>query len=135
MSDLIILDTSVFIDNLRAGRHRERIANLSGLVRSSAVVLAELWRGAATAADREFLRAIAKNHPVLTPTEGNWLESGQILTKIRTERGYTPDKLRGLHFDVLIALTARSHGARLITSNRVDFETIHRHCKFQLEVW
>jgi predicted nucleic acid-binding protein len=35
----------------------------------------------------------------------------------------------------LIALTARSSGARLITSNRADFELI-RICKeFQLEVW
>jgi predicted nucleic acid-binding protein len=54
---------------------------------------------------------------------------------MRSEHGHAPDKLRDLHFDVLIALTARSHGARLITSNRADFETIHRYCKFQLEVW
>ncbi len=135
MSDLIILDTSVLVDHLRTGRHRERIATLSGLVRNSAVVLAELWRGAATQADREFLRALGKNHPVLAPTEGNWMESGQILAKMRAEHGYTSDKLRDLHFDVLIALTARSHGARLITSNRADFEAIHRHCKFQLEIW
>jgi predicted nucleic acid-binding protein len=135
MSDLIILDTSVLVDDLRTGRNRQRIASLSGLVRNSAVVLAELWRGAATASDREFLRALARNHPILTPTEGNWLESGLILAKMRSEHGYSPDKLRDLHFDVLIALTARSHGARLITSNRADFETIHRHCKFQLEIW
>ena len=135
MSDLIILDTSVLVDNLRTGRHRERIATLSGLLRNSAVVLAELWRGAATQADREFLRALGKNHPVLAPTEGNWLESGLILAKMRAEHGYTSDKLRDVHFDVLIALTARSHGARLITSNRADFEAIHRHCQFQLEIW
>lgn len=135
MSDLIILDTSVLVDDLRTGRHRQRLATLSGLVRNSAVVLAELWRGAATPADREFLRVLGKNHPVLAPTEGNWLESGQILARMRAEHGYSPDKLRDLHFDVLIALTARSHGARLITSNRADFETIHRHCKFQLEIW
>jgi predicted nucleic acid-binding protein len=36
---------------------------------------------------------------------------------------------------VLIALTARSHGARVITSNRADFELIHRYRKFDLEVW
>lgn len=135
MSELIILDTSVLVDDLRTGRHRQRIATLSGLIRNSAVVLAELWRGATTQSEREFLRALGKNHPVLTPTEGNWLESGQILAKMRTEHGYTAEKLRDLHFDVLIALTARSHGARLITSNRADFETIHRHCKFQLEIW
>lgn len=135
MSELIILDTSVLVDDLRTGRHRQRIENLSGLLRNSAVVLAELWRGATTNAEREFLRALGKNHPILTPTEGNWLESGQILAKTRAEHDYAPDKLRDLHFDVLIALTVRSHGARLITSNRNDFEAIHRHCKFQLEIW
>jgi predicted nucleic acid-binding protein len=135
MSDLIIFDTSVLVDDLRTGRHRQRMENVSGLIRSSAVVLAELWRGAVTPADREFLRALGKNHPVLTPTEGNWLESGQILARLRAERGYTSDKLRDLHFDMLIALTARSHGARLITSNRENFEAICRYCKFQLEVW
>jgi len=135
VSDLVIFDTSVFIDNLRAGRHEQRIQSATGLIRTSSVVLAELWRGATRLAEREFLRALARNHPILTPTEGSWLESGQVLIKIRAEQGYAPDKLRDLHFDVLIALTARSHGARLVTSNRTDFEAIHRHCKFQLEVW
>ena len=135
MSDLIIFDTSVLVDDLRTGRHRQRIEDVGGLIRSSAIVLAELWRGAVTPADREFLRALGKNHPILTPTEGNWLESGQILARLRGERGYASDKLRDLHFDVLIALTARSHGARLIPSNRSDFEAIRRYCKFQLEVW
>jgi predicted nucleic acid-binding protein len=39
------------------------------------------------------------------------------------------------NFDVLIALTARSHGARLITINRTDFELINRYCMIKLEVW
>ena len=46
-----------------------------------------------------------------------------------------PGKLRDLHFDVLIALTARSYGARLITSNRADFEVIDRYRKLRLEIW
>ncbi len=135
MSDLVIFDTSVFIDDLRTGRHEQRIQSVSGLIRTSSVVLAELWRGATKIAEREFLRPLARNHPILTPTEGNWLESGQVLAKMRSEHGYSSDKLRDLHFDVLIALTARSSGARLISSNRTDFETIQSHCKFQLEVW
>lgn len=125
----------MFIDVLRTGRHREKVESVAGLVRTSSVVLAELWRGASKLPVREFLRALSRNHPILTATEGNWLESGQILAKMRAEQGYTADKLRDLHFDVLIALTARSHGARLVTSNRSDFESIHRHCKFQLEIW
>jgi predicted nucleic acid-binding protein len=135
MSDLIIFDTSVVVDQLRTDCHRRRIETLSGLIRNSAVVMAELWRGVVKSVEREFLRALGRNHPTLTPTERNWLESGEILAKIRADRRFPPHKLRDLHFDVLIALTARSHGARLITSNRADFEMIYSYCKFQLEIW
>jgi predicted nucleic acid-binding protein len=135
LSDLVIFDTSVLVDDLRTGRHQQRIESVTGLIRTCSVVLAELWRGATKPAEREFLRALARNHPVLTPTEKNWLESGQILAKIHDDRGFTAGKLRDLHFDVLIALTARSYGARLITSNRVDFEVIDSYRKLQLEIW
>jgi predicted nucleic acid-binding protein len=84
---------------------------------------------------RRFQITLARNHPILTPTQENWLESGEILAKIRADQGFEPHKLRDLHFDVLIALTARSHGARLITSNRKDFELISRYREFRLEVW
>jgi len=135
VSDLLVFDTSIFLDHLRASRHEQRLRGVSGLVRTSAVVLAEMWRGATKPAEREFLRTLARNHPILTPTENNWLESGQILSVISADRGTPPGKLRDLHFDVLIALTARSHGARLITSNRRDFELIHEYRKFQLDIW
>jgi predicted nucleic acid-binding protein len=135
VSNLVIFDTSVFIDHLRTGRHQQHIDSVAGLIRMSSVVLAELWRGATKPAEREFLRALERNHPILTPTEENWLESGRILSKIYADRGFTPDKLRHLHFDVLIALTARSHGARLITSNRSDFEMISGYRRVQLEIW
>lgn len=86
-------------------------------------------------AEQRFLRALEKNHPILTPTEKNWLDSGQVLAKLRARKGFSPEKLRDLHFDVLIALTARSNGALLITSNRADFEMIHQVRKFRLEIW
>jgi len=133
--DLVIFDSSVIIDDLRSPRHRERLQSVTGAVRVSSVVLAELWRGAATPSDRKFLRSLARNHPILTPTQKNWLESGEILAKIRADQGFEPHKLRDLHFDVLIALTARSCGARLITTNRTDFELINRYREIKLEVW
>ena len=135
MSNLAIFDTSIFIDHLRTGCHQQRIESLIGLIRMSSVVLAELWRGATEPAEREFLRALERNHRILTPTESNWLESGRLLGQIYADKGFPPDKLRNLHFDVLIALTARSHGARLITSDRSDFEMINTYRKFQLEIW
>ena len=135
MSKLIIFDTSVLIDELRAGRHYDRIASVQGVVRISSVVLAELSRGAAMPSERKFVEDLMRNRPILTPTEKNWIESGQILADMRSGFGFTPEKLRDLHFDVLIALTARSHCARVITSNRADFELIRRYRKFELEVW
>ncbi len=135
MSDLVIFDTSVLVDQLRTDCHRRRIETLNGLIRNCAVVMAELWRGVVTPADRKALLALDRNHPTLTPTKKNWLESGEILARIRADRGFASHKLRDLHFDVLIALTARSHGARLITSNRADFEMISSYRKILLEVW
>jgi predicted nucleic acid-binding protein len=135
MSEFAILDTSVLVDHWRTDRHAQRIARLDLPVRTSSVVLAELWRGATEIQEQRVLREFEKNHAILTPTENNWLESGRILARIRTNSGFEPHKLRDLHFDVLIALTARTHGARLITSNRSDFELIRKYRDFKLEVW
>jgi predicted nucleic acid-binding protein len=138
LTSIVILDTSIFIDLLRNGHHQDRISSLTGLVRISSVVLSELRRGASKPAELAYLRTMEKNHPVLTPTKRNWLDSGELLAQIRKERGFAPEKLRNLHFDVLIALTARSNGARLITSDRVDFELIatYRAAKaLNLEIW
>jgi predicted nucleic acid-binding protein len=135
MSSLVVLDTSVFIDYLRQKRHLQRMQSLAGLVRTSSVVLAELWRGATKPEERKFLKQLETNHPVFTPTQRNWIESGQILASIRADKGFAGDKLRDLHFDVLIALSVRSHGARLVTSNGADFELIRKYRPLLLEVW
>jgi predicted nucleic acid-binding protein len=137
-SSLFILDTSILVDYLRTGQHQDRMDSLAGVVRISAVVLAELWRGANKPAERAYLRTLEKNHPALAPSKQNWLDSGELLGQMRQDRGFTPEKLRNLHFDVLIALTARSHGARLVTSDRSDFELIssYRAAKgLSLEIW
>jgi predicted nucleic acid-binding protein len=98
-------------------------------------VVAELSRGGVSDEESNFVRNLAGHRPILTPTENHWLESGDILAKIRADQGFQAHKLRDLHFDVLIALTARSHGARLVTSNRADFELIRRYRRFELEIW
>jgi predicted nucleic acid-binding protein len=135
MPNLIILDSSILIDDLRTGCHADRILALDGVLRNSSVVLAELWRGVLNREDRKLLADLERDHPTLTPTTNNWLESGHILARMQSDRGFEPHKLRDLHFDVLIALTARSHGAKLITSNRTDFELIREYRGFELEVW
>ncbi len=132
---IIILDTSIFIDHLRTNRYAHRLQTLSGLIRNSSVVLAELARGATNQTELDFVSTLAKNHPILTPTETNWLESGSVLHRINKDKGFSPEKLRDLHFDVLIALTARNYGATVITSNKGDFELIGHYKEFHLEIW
>lgn len=132
---MVIFDSSIYIDDLRSGRFSEQIAEMGDLIRNSSVVLAELWRGATTAAEEKFLAWLANHYPVLMPAENHWIESGQILRRVQKDYGFEAAKLRDLHFDVLIALTARAYGARLITSNRADFELIRGYRDFRLEVW
>jgi predicted nucleic acid-binding protein len=135
MSELIVFDTSIVVDQIRSDRHLDRMLNVDGVVRNSSVVLAELWRGATGAVDRKVVETLERNHPTLTPTAKNWVESGQLLAKMRADKGFDAGKVRDLHFDLLIALTARAHGARVITSNRADFELIREYRAFKLEVW
>jgi predicted nucleic acid-binding protein len=132
---MVIFDSSILIDHLRTNCHAQRMADLDDLVRYSGVVLAELWRGATTQAEQALLSALERNYPAFAPTEKNWLESGQLLLKMQHDHGFEGRKLRDLHFDVLIALTARAHGATLITSNRGDFELIRSYRNFKLEIW
>ena len=59
-----------------------------------------------TPAEVEFLRALEKNHRILTPTENNWLESGRLLGQIQAGKSFSAEKLRDLHFYLLVPLTA-----------------------------
>ena len=134
-SRIIIFDTSVYIDHLRTNKYSDHFQNLNGLIRNSSVVLSELSRGTTKEGEKAFVKTLTKNHPILTPTEKNWLESGEILSGINKDKGFSPAKLRDLHFDVLIALTARNYGATVITSNKVDFDLLKGYKDFHLEVW
>jgi predicted nucleic acid-binding protein len=135
MSEIFVLDTTILVDQIRADLHKDRISRLDGLIRNCSVVLAELWRGASSDVDRKTIESMERSYPSLTPTPNNWIDSGKILSQIQADKGFEPHKLRDLHFDVLIALTVRSHGARLITSNRADFELIRTYREFKLEIW
>lgn len=130
-----ILDTSVYIDNLRSGRFKEEIINLQFVVRCSAVVLAELSRGARSREMKKFVEALAKNLHVIAPNEREWIESGRIVNRIAASKGYDVHKTREIHFDVLIALTARRIGATVITCNADDFTIVRHFSNFKLVCW
>lgn len=134
-ANLALLDTSVYIENFRTGRFTLALVRSLWIVRCSAVVLHELRRGAKTSVELRFVRELANNVRIITPTERHWLESAEILSRIRGKKGYDANKVRALAFDVLIALSARDVGATLITCNREDFAEIGKWTSFKAVYW
>jgi predicted nucleic acid-binding protein len=134
-ANLALLDTSVYIENFRTGRFTLPLLRSAWIVRCSAVVLHELRRGARTPLELRFVAELARKVRVLTPTERHWLESAEILSRIRKRKGYDVKKLRDLAFDSLIALSARDAGATLITCNREDFAEIGKYLAFKIIFW
>jgi predicted nucleic acid-binding protein len=72
---------------------------------------------------------------VYFPGVWEWRRTGELLEKLRRKRGFDARKHRELHFDALIALTARAVGALVITCNGDDFEALRREEPFELVVW
>lgn len=134
-ANLAIIDTSVYIDNLRSRRFEKELLELKCVVRCSAVVLAELSRGARSREMTRFVDTIAKNLRIIAPNEKEWAESGKIVGRLVAAKGYDIHKAREVHFDVLIALTARRIGAHLITCNVDDFTAIRDFIAFNLVCW
>ena len=135
IGNLAVLDTSVYIENFRTGRFTLSLLRSPWIVRCSAVVLHELRRGARTALEIRFVTELAKKVRTVTPTERHWVESAEILSRLRTRRGYDPKKVRDLAFDVLIALAARDIGATLISCNRDDFAEIGKQMSLKIAYW
>ena len=134
-ANLAILDTSVYIDNLRSERFKNDILALPYVIRLSAVVLTELSRGARSREMKQFVEDIRSNLLVVTPTENEWAVSGRLVNRIATARRFDIHKTREIHFDVLIALSARRIGAAVITCNGADFTAIREFRNFKLICW
>ncbi len=92
-------------------------------------------RGARRSEEKEFALALARRLRLYTPTEQIWFDSATIVGRLATAKGYDSRKVRDLSFDALIALTARSIGATVITLNRQDFEDIRSYRRFRLLCW
>ena len=128
-------DTSVYIENFRTGRFTPQILQSDFIPRCSSVVLHELLRGARARLEVRFVRDLLKRCRIVTPTESQWMQAAEVLSAIRRREHYEVGKIRDLAFDVLIALSARSIGATVITSNVVDFRAIRRHLRFDVLYW
>ena len=122
-----ILDTTVYIDHWERGLYEERLAALrkAYVIRHSAVVLSELRRGARTRAAQRLVEALYRLAAVRWgPTVEDWWEAGRLIRTIGDAQGWDTNKRRDFQNDALIALTARRHGATLVTANRSDFELL-----------
>jgi predicted nucleic acid-binding protein len=139
----VVFDTSVYIALLRdpafASELRPRYARDVPRIRFSSVVVQELLAGARTFRQRrqvaELWAPFERTRRIVTPTHGVWREAGEILAKIAVMTPGLRSKLsRGFVNDVLIALSARSIGAAVVTRNAEDFRLIRRLKAFSLEI-
>jgi predicted nucleic acid-binding protein len=122
-----IIDTSVYIGHWERGLYADKLEEVrrAFVVRHSAVVLSELRRGARS---REAKRIVTRLHELTrntwAPTASDWWEAGRIIQTIGDAHDWDRSKRRDFQNDALIALTARGHGASVVTANREDFEVL-----------
>lgn len=130
-----ILDTSIYIGHWERGLYEELLVSVrrSFIVRHSAVVLSELRRGARTRRAQALIHALVRLAAIRwEPTETDWWEAGRIIRDIGDAHGWGAAKRRDFQNDALIALTARRHGAAVVTANRGDFELLARTVRITL---
>jgi len=124
-----VLDTDVYIGHWERGWHEEGLAAVrrAFVVRHSAVVLSELRRGARTRQAQRLLSGLYRLAAIQwAPEAEDWWEAGRLIRKIGDTRGWDAGKRRDFQNDALIALTARRHGATVVTANRADFDLLAR---------
>lgn len=122
-----VIDTSVYIGHWERGLYEDTLAEVKKafVIRHSAVVLSELRRGARTReAERTVNRLNDLARGVWEPTPKDWWEAGHIIRSVGDAHGWDRSKRRDFQNDALIALTARGHGATVVTANRGDFEIL-----------
>ena len=139
----IVYDTNVYIELLRSKRFAESFrsryeANIPVTFFSS-VVVQELLAGATDqlklAAAVGLFRPFERTRRIVTPTHVVWRDAGRLLGEMRVTRRDRKDKLTGSFInDLLIALSARGIGARLVTLNSDDFATIRKFTPLSLEI-
>jgi predicted nucleic acid-binding protein len=134
----VVIDTNVYIDWINRGRHEGILFERGTVKYLSAVVLMELRAGARSAHDRRILgrvhSAFERAGRILTPSRGVFVEAGDALRRLQERRGYNVMANPSIVNDVLIALSARSIGATVLTRNERDFRAIRAVRPFPLQV-
>jgi predicted nucleic acid-binding protein len=124
-----ILDTNIYIEHWERGRYEQTIDDVrqAFVVRHSAVVLSELRRGARTRAARMLVERLWERAAIVwNPTNADWWEAGRLIREVGDARSWDRTKRRDFQNDALIALTARRHGATVVTANLEEFELLSK---------
>ncbi len=130
-----IIDTSVYVNHWEGVLDDQALAwvHAKFVVRQSSVVLSELRRGARTTQSLrlvEKLRQLTKTQ--WTPATADWWKAGVIIQKIGDVENWDRRKRQEFQNDSLIALSARRHGATIVTANRIDFELLARELQVRI---
>lgn len=122
-----IIDTGVYIGHWERSLYQAGLETVrrGSIVRHSAVVLSELRRGARTTEAAELVEALYRlAHVRWEPNAADWWEAGKLVREVGDVRHWERSKRREFQNDALIALTARRHGATVVTNDRADFELL-----------
>jgi predicted nucleic acid-binding protein len=134
----VVIDTNVYVDWINSGRHEEVLFERETVKYLSAVVLMELRAGAFSERDRRLLQrlqtAFERADRVLTPSRSVFAEAGDALRRLQADRGYSIGASHSIANDVLIALSARSIGASVVTQNGRDYRAIRAVRPFRLAI-
>ena len=143
VSPRLVFDTSVYIAILRDGRFagsfRERYRRDVPHTHMCSVVVQELLAGARSARHRRLAAALyepfERVRRIVVPTHRVWKDAGTVLATLWSRLPAARSRVaRGLVNDALIALTARSIGAGVVTRNEKDFRLIREIRPFHLEI-
>ena len=143
VSSRLVFDTSVYIAILRDARFaasfRARYRRDVPRTHMCSVVVQELLAVARTARHRRLAAALyepfERARRVVVPTHRVWKDAGAVLATLWNRLPAVRSRVtRGLVNDALIALTARSIGAAVVTRNEKDFRLVREVRTFNLEI-
>ena len=134
----LLIDTNVYIDWINSRWHEDVVFQRDAVKYLSSVVLMELRAGARSASDRRLVRQVEvpfeKAGRIVVPSQTVFADAGDTLRRLRTVRGHQIVANPSIVGDVLIALSARSIGATVVTQNERDFRAIQTIRPFPLLV-
>ena len=134
----VVIDTNVYINWINKGQHEAVVFQREAVKYLSAIVILELSAGAFSVRDRRLIREIispfGKAGRILLPTASVYEAAGDVLRRLQEFQEYSVSSAYGLVNDILIAVSARSIGAVVITQNERDFVAIQAVRPFKLAV-